>query len=83
MCPSYPCFVNGKSPAFKSTATYGERPLIMDGPSENEVRLYAALSVSVLALELIADETLDNPRSAAATALEHLRERYAVDLPRP
>jgi hypothetical protein len=70
MCPNYP------------TAAYRERPLIMDGPNENEVRLYAALSVSVLALELIADATLDDPRTAAATALEHLRERYAVDLPR-
>jgi hypothetical protein len=81
MCPSYPCCVNRKP-------TQGERTLIMDDPSEAEVRLYAALSVSVLALELIADEALDSPRDVAERALEHLHQRYAVDLhprlePRP
>jgi hypothetical protein len=68
VCPNYPI------------STYGE--MMIDGPTETEVRLYAALSVSVLALELIADAALDDPRSTAVIALEHLRERYAVDLHR-
>lgn len=55
----------------------------MTEPTETEVRLYAALSLSVLALELIADETLDDPRSTAQVALKHLQEQYAVDLTQP
>lgn len=47
----------------------------MDGPTEAEIRMCAALGVAVLALELIATD-FPEPKRTAALALEHLAEKY-------